>query len=199
LKLEITANMVKELRQATGAGVLECKKALSETHGDFDKAVALLRERGLAAASKKVGREAREGIIEAYVHAGSRLASLIELNCETDFVARTGEFKALAHDLAMQVVASQPRYLRPEDVPIEVIEAERARYRAEAESAGTLPHMVDQIVENKLNKFYEEICLLEQPFIKDGNIKVKDLLTQYIARLGENIIIRRFVRYELGA
>ncbi|HIC94923.1 MAG TPA: translation elongation factor Ts [Anaerolineae bacterium] len=190
--------MVKELRQATGAGVLDCKKALEAAGGDMKKAVAVLREKGLAAAAKKAGRATKEGLIEAYIHAGGRIGALIELNCETDFVARTEEFRQLAHDLAMQVVAAKPLYLSPEDVPAEVLEAEKAIYRAQAEKEGKPAHVIDRIVEGKLEKFYQEVCLLKQPFIKDDDLTVQDLLTQMVAKVGENIVVRRFARFELG-
>ncbi len=196
--MEITANMVKELRAATGAGVLDCRNALQQTGGDFEKAIELLREKGLAAAAKKAGREAREGVIASYVHMGGRIAALVEVNCETDFVARTPEFQQLAKDLAMQVVAASPQYLSPEDVPEEVIEREKSVYRAQALDSGKPEHVIDRIVEGKLEKFYEETCLLRQPFIKDDSITVQDLIVQAIAKLGENIVVRRFVRYELG-
>ncbi len=196
--MEITVDMVKELRARTGAGVLECKKTLEETNGDFDRAVQLLRERGLAKAAKKVGREAREGIIEAYVHPGGRLASLVELNCETDFVARTEEFQALAHDLAMQVAATAPLYVDADQVPQEVLERERATYRAEMENQGKPSHIVDRIVDNKLEKFLDQVCLLRQQFIKDEGMTVQDLITSKIAQLGENIVVRRFARFEVG-
>jgi len=196
--MEITVDMVKELRARTGAGVLECKKALEEANGDFDQAVQLLREKGLAKAAKKAGRETREGIIEAYVHPGGRLASLVELNCETDFVARTEEFQALAHDLAMQVAATAPLYVDADQVPEEVLERERATYRAEMENQGKPPYLIDRIVENKLEKFLDEVCLLRQQFIKDEGMTVQDLITSKIAQLGENIVVRRFARFELG-
>jgi len=196
--LEITTATVKELRSVTGAGVLDCKNALEEANGDFDKAVELLKKKGLAAAAKRAGRAAKDGIIGHYVHMDGRVAALVEVNCETDFVARTEEFQTLAHDLAMQVVAGQPRYLSREDVPAEVLEEERAKYRAEMQDAGKPEHIIDRIVEGKLQKFYTEVCLLEQPFIKDDDLTVKDLIAQTIARTGENIRVRRFVRYELG-
>ena len=196
--MKITTEMVKDLRQATGAGVLDCKKALEAAGGDMKKAVTFLREKGLAAAAKKAHRAAKEGLIEAYIHAGGRIGALIELNCETDFVARTEEFRQLAHDLAMQVVAAKPVYLSPEDVPAEVLEAEKAIYRAQAEKEGKPAHVIDKIVEGKLEKFYQEVCLLKQPFIKDEDLTVQDLLTQMIAKVGENIVVRRFARFELG-
>lgn len=196
--MEISTEMVKELRQATGSGVLDCRKALEHANGDFDKAVEYLREKGLAKAATKAGRTAKEGLIEAYVHTGSRVAALIELNCESDFVARTGEFKELAHNLAMQVVAARPQYVSPDDVPEEVKEREKSIYRAQLADERKPPQVVDRIIEGKLNKFYEETCLLKQPYIKDDQKTVEKLLLEMIAKLGENIVVRRFARFELG-
>lgn len=196
--MEITTEMVKELRTATGAGVLECRKALETAKGDFDAAVKILREKGLAAAAKKASREANEGLIGHYIHQGSKVASLIEVNCETDFVARTDEFRALVHDLAMQVVAARAQYLRPEDVPADVLEQEKAIYRAQLADEKKPAHVIERIIEGKLAKFYEDTCLLEQPFIKDPSVKVKDLVTASIAKLGENIRVRRFARFAVG-
>jgi elongation factor Ts len=196
--MEITTEMVKELRAATGAGVLECRKALETAKGDFDAAVKILREKGLAAAAKKASREANEGLIGHYIHQGSKVASLIEVNCETDFVARTDEFRSLVHDLAMQVVAARAQYLRPEDVPADVLEQEKAIYRAQLADEKKPAHVIERIIEGKLAKFYEDACLLEQPFIKDPSVKVKDLVTNSIAKLGENIRVRRFARFAVG-
>jgi elongation factor Ts len=196
--LKITTAMVKELREATGAGVLDCKNALQETDGDFDKAVEYLRQKGLAAAAKRASRAANEGTIGSYVHAGSRVAALVEVNCETDFVARTDDFLVLAHDLAMQVVAAKPKYLLPEDIPAEVIEAEKEIYRAQMEDSAKPEHVIDKIVEGKLQKYYQEVCLVQQPFIKDEGLTVQDVVTQVAAKLGENVVVRRFVRFELG-
>jgi elongation factor Ts len=194
----ITAQMVKELRQATGAGVLDCKEALTQFEGDLEKAMAHLREKGMVAAAKRSEREAREGMIGSYIHAGSRVAALVELNCETDFVARTDEFQALAHDLAMQVVAGKPTYLVPADIPAEVVEEEKAKTRAELRDSGKPSGVIEQAVEGRLTKFYEESCLMEQPFIKDGAITVRELVQQKNAMLGENVVVRRFVRLEVG-
>ena len=194
----ITAQQVKELRNATGAGVLDCKEALEVHDGDFEKAVTYLREKGMAAAAKRSSREAKEGVVGSYVHAGSTLAGLVEVNCETDFVAHTDEVQELAHDLAMQVVAAKPLYLTPEDVPAEVLEQEKAGYRAEIQASGKPESIIERIVEGKLKKYYEEVCLMEQPFIKDTAITVRELVQQRNALLGENIIIRRFVRFEVG-
>ncbi len=194
----ITAAMVKELRQASGAGILDCKQALEEHDGDFDRAVVYLREKGKAAAAKRSEREAKDGLIGSYVHAGSKVAALVELNCETDFVARTDEFQELAHDLAMQVVAAKPSYLAVEDVPSDVLDHEKAVYRAQMQDSGKPEHILERIVEGKLSKFYEEVCLLEQPFIKDTALSVRELVQQRNALLGENIVVRRFVRFEVG-
>ncbi|GIV69086.1 translation elongation factor Ts [Caldilinea sp.] len=196
---EITAEMVKQLREATNAGVLDCKKALLETNGDFDAAVEILRKKGLATAAKKAGREANEGLIGSYVHPGSKVASLVEVNCETDFVARTEEFQQLARDLAMHVTASRPQYISREDVPADVIAKEREVYREQMANSGKPAEVIERIVDGKLEKWYEEVCLLEQPFIKDPQITIKDLLTSRIASLGENIKVRRFCRFEVGA
>jgi elongation factor Ts len=190
--------MVKELREETGAGVLDCKNALQETDGDFAKAVEYLREKGLAAAAKRANRVANEGTIGSYVHAGSRVAALVEVNCETDFVARTDDFLALAHELAMQVVAANPKYLLPEDILDEVLESEKEKYRAQMADSGKPEHVIDKIVEGKLGKYYQEVCLMEQPFIKDEGLTVTDVVTQAAAKLGENVVVRRFVRFELG-
>ncbi len=194
----ITAAMVKELREATGAGVLDCKQALEASDGDFEQAVVYLREKGKAAAAKRAEREAKEGLIGAYVHAGSKVAALVEVNCETDFVAHTDEFQQLAHDLAMQVVAARPSYLSREDVPAEVLEAERNIYRAQMEDSGKPEHILERIIEGKLAKFYEQVCLLEQPFIKDSALSIAELVQQRNALLGENIVVRRFVCFEVG-
>jgi elongation factor Ts len=196
--VEITATMVKDLRAATGAGVLDCRKALETAGGNIEQATAILREKGLVAAAKKATREVNEGLIGSYVHMGSRVAALIEINCESDFVARTADFQNLAKDLAMQVVAARPGWVRREDIPAEVIEGERQKYREEAATTGKPAPVVEKIVEGKLSKFYEENVLLEQPFIKDENLKIQDLITQSIAKLGENIVVRRFARMEVG-
>jgi len=190
--------MVKDLRQATGAGVMDCRKALDATNGDFALAVELLREKALATAAKKAERAAQEGLIGSYVHMGSKMAALVEVNCETDFVARTDQFQALAKDLAMQIVAARPNWVRIEDVPAEVVEKERADYQAQLATSGKSEEMIGKIVEGKLAKFYEENCLLEQPFIRDEGSKVKDLITATIAVLGENVVVRRFARLEIS-
>ena len=196
--MEITAAMVKELRQATAAGVLDCRNSLEACAGDFERAVANLREKGLSAAAKRIGRQASDGVVEAYVHPGSRVAVLLELNCETDFVARTDDFKALAHDLVLHIAFAAPRYFTREDMLEEVIERERAIYRAHALEEGKPECIVDRIVEGRLEKFYQQACLMEQPFVKDEDKTVRDLITDAIAKFGENIVLRRFVRYEVG-
>jgi elongation factor Ts len=190
--------MVKELRERTNAGVLDCKRALEETGGDFDRAAELLRQRGLSVAEKKAEREASEGVIEAYVHTGNSIGTLIELNCETDFVARTEAFKTLAHDLAMHVAATSPKFLSRDDIPAEFRAEQVAIYREQARDEGKPDHIIDTIAEGRWNKFVTEIVLLEQPFIRDLDRTVEDLITEAIAELKENIVLRRFVRYELG-
>lgn len=195
--MSISADMIKKLRELTGAGVLDCRKALDAAQGDMDKAVEILREKGLAAAAKKSSREASNGIIGSYVHMGAKMAALVEVNCETDFVARTDQFQGLARDLAMQVVAARPLYVRREDVPAEVVAQEKEKYLDQLEDANKPQSVVERIIEGKLAKFYEETCLLEQSFIKDDSVTVRSLLTDMVARLGENIVVRRFVRFEL--
>lgn len=195
---EITAAMVKELRERTGAGMMDCKKALTETGGDLQKAVDYLREKGLAAAAKKAGRVTTEGLVDAYIHPGGKVGVLLEVNCETDFVARTDDFRALVHDLAMQVAAARPEYVRREDVPADVIEREKEILTAQAAAEGKPEKVRPKIVEGRLEKFFKETCLLEQPFIKNQDVTVQQLLNEHIARLGENISVRRFARFELG-
>ncbi len=195
---EITAAMVKELRERTGAGMMDCKKALTETGGDLQKAVDYLREKGLAAAAKKAGRVTTEGLIDAYIHPGGKVGVLLEVNCETDFVARTDDFRALVHDLAMQVAAARPEYVRREDVPADVIEREKEILAAQAAAEGKPEKVRPKIVEGRLEKFFKETCLLEQPFIKNQDVTIQQLLNEHIARLGENISVRRFARFELG-
>lgn len=194
----IPAAKVKELREKTGAGMMDCKKALSETGGDFEKAVELLREKGLAAAAKKSGRIAAEGVVDAYIHMGGRIGVLVEVNCETDFVARTDEFRTFVRDVAMQIAATNPSYLTREDVPEEVLAKEKEILKNQALNEGKPEKVIDKIVSGRLEKFYAENCLLEQPFIRDTDITVKALLQEKIAKIGENISIRRFVRFEMG-
>ncbi|HEY2990341.1 MAG TPA: translation elongation factor Ts [Candidatus Binatia bacterium] len=196
--MEVGASTVKELREKTGAGMMDCKKALAECAGDLEKAVDYLRRKGLAAAAKKVGRVATEGLVGAYIHAGGKIGVMVELNCETDFVARTPEFQALLKDIAMQVAAASPRYVKREEVAPEELEREKEIHRRQALDSGKPEKIVDKIVEGKLDRFYSEVCLVEQAFIKDPDRKVGDLIQDAVARMGENIQVRRFVRYQLG-
>lgn len=190
--------LVKELRSQTGAGILDCQNALKETNSDIEKAIDLLRQKGLAAAQKKAGRETKEGVVSSYIHAGSKIGVLVEINCETDFVARNDEFQSLVKDVALQVAAANPSYVKREDVPADLIEREKAVYLGQAKEMGKPEPAWEKIVVGKLEKFYQEQCLLEQSFIKDPNITIKEILTQKIAKLGENISIARFIRYQLG-
>lgn len=194
----ITAAMVKELRESTAAGMMDCKKALQETNGDMTAAVAYLREKGLSAAAKKSGRLASEGLVHAYIHGMGRIGVLVEINCETDFVAKTDRFKELSHDIAMHIAASNPEFVSREEVPAEVIEKEKAILRAQALNEGKPEKIVDKMVEGRIDKFYKDVCLLDQSFVKDPDVTVGKLITQAIATIGENITIRRFVRFELG-
>lgn len=196
--MEITVAMVKDLRQATGAGVLDCRKALDAHNGDFEKATAYLREKGLATVAKKAGRVASDGRVEVYAHTANRIGVMLELNCETDFVANTDEFKTLAHDLALHIAFAAPRYLTREDIPEEAIDSERAIYRAQALEEGKPERIVDRIVEGRLEKFCQDVCILEQPFVKDGDQTIQDLINDAIAKLQENIVLRRFARFEVG-
>jgi elongation factor Ts len=196
--MEITAQQVKELRETTGAGVLDCRKALQAYDGDVEKAAAYLREKGLAAAAKKEGREAKEGIVELYSHGGGRVGVMVEVNCETDFVARTDRFKTFAHDLALHIAASAPKYVDVTDIPAGVVEEKMAADRNQALQEGKPERVVDKIIAGRLEKFYQEICLVRQPFIKNEDLTVADLIKQTIAAIGENIIVRRFARWELG-
>jgi elongation factor Ts len=193
-----SAEQIKTLHEQTAAGMLDCKKALDMHNGDIEKAANWLREKGLAAAAKKASREAHDGRIEAYSHLGGRLAVLVEVNCETDFVARTDEFKTLAHDLALQIASSAPEYVKKEDIPAAVVEAKKELYKQEAITEGKKPEIAERIAAGRMDKFYQEVCLLEQIFIKDDKVKVVDLIKNAIASMGENIVVRRFVRYEIG-
>ncbi|MFT9494977.1 translation elongation factor Ts [Anaerosolibacter sp.] len=195
--MAVTAGMVKELRESTGAGMMDCKKALEETNGDMEKAVEVLREKGLAKAAKKAGRIAAEGLVEAYIH-GGRIGVLVEVNSETDFVAKNDEFKQFVKDVAMQIAASNPLYIRREEVSEEVIQKEKEILRAQALNEGKPEKIVDKMVEGRIDKFFKEVCLLEQPFIRDPDITIQDLLNQKIAKIGENLSIRRFMRFEVG-
>ena len=194
--MEINANIVRELREKTGAGVMDCKKALAEASGDLEKAVVWLRERGIAQAAKRSGKLASEGSIGTYIHAGGKLGVLVEVNCETDFVAKTPEFQALVKEIAMQIAAANPRCVSREDVSAEIIEQERQIYATQ--SAGKPEAVVKKIVDGKLEKFYRDICLNEQAWVRDPNRTITDLLGEYVAKLGEKIEIRRFVRFQLG-
>jgi elongation factor Ts len=195
---EITAQMVKELREATNAGVLDCKKALQDANGDFEAAVEILRKKGLATAAKKASRDTNEGMIGTYIHAGAKIAGMVQLNCETDFVARTDRFQQLARDLAMHVVASRPLYVTREEVPADMVEREKGIYREQMISSGKPEQVIDKIVDGKLDKWLSEICLLEQPFVKDPDVTIQSLLTDSVAALGENIRISRFERLAIG-
>ncbi len=196
--MDITASMVKELRERSGAGMMDCKKALGETNGNIEKAIDYLREKGLAAAAKKAGRVAAEGVVEAYIHGAGKIGVMLELNCETDFVAKTDDFKALAKDIAMHIAASNPVCIAREEVAEESLNHEREILRAQALNEGKPEKIVEKMVEGRIEKYYKEICLLEQPFVKDPDKTVKDLVTASIAKIGENITIRRFVRFQLG-
>ncbi|HEY8552623.1 MAG TPA: translation elongation factor Ts [Thermaerobacter sp.] len=196
--MAVSAKQVAELRARTGAGMMDCKRALEEAGGDMEKAALLLRQWGMAAAAKKAGRATAEGLVHAYIHGQGRIGVLIEVNCETDFVAATDDFRQLVHELAMQVAATAPQYVRREDVPAEVVERERELLRRQAEAEGKPAHIVDRIVEGRLDKFFSQVCLEEQPYIRDDSITVGDLIKQAIAKLGENIRVRRFARFELG-
>lgn len=196
--MEITTEMVKELRQATAAGILDCRKALEVAEGDFDKAVDYLREKGLAKAAKRVDREAKDGLIVSYIHGGGRIGVLLEVNCETDFVARTDEFKDMVNDIALQIAAMSPQYVKREDIPTSVIEHEKQLYRAQALEEGKPEAVVERIVEGRMEKFYKDVCLLEQAFIRDEERTIDDLVKEQITKTGENMVVRRFARFELG-
>lgn len=196
--MAVNASAVKELREKTGAGMLDCKKALEEANGDLTKAVEVLREKGLAAAANKAGRIATEGVVESYIHAGGRIGVLVEVNCETDFVAKTDQFRDFVRDIAMHIAASNPRYVRREEVPQEEIEKEKEILKAQALNEGKPEKIVEKMVEGRIGKFYEEFCLLEQSFIKDPDKTISTLINEKISTIGENISLRRFVRFELG-
>ncbi|MCX5911401.1 MAG: translation elongation factor Ts [Deltaproteobacteria bacterium] len=196
--MDISATMVRDLREKTGAGMMDCKKALAESGGNFEKAVDYLRQKGLATAAKRAGRVASEGRIGSYIHAGAKIGVLVEVNCETDFVAKTDDFQNFAKDLAMQIAASNPLFVRREEVPPEALEKEREIYRIQAREAGKPEKVIDKIVDGKLEKYYGEVCLLEQVFVKDTDIKIQDLLNGLIGKLGEKIEIRRFARFQVG-
>ncbi len=196
--MAITTAMVKELRERTGAGMMDCKNALVESDGNVDKAIELLREKGLAAAAKKAGRIAAEGLVDSYIHMGGKIGVLLEVNCETDFVAKTDNFKALVHDIAMHIAAAKPEFLAREEVPTENLEKEKEILRAQALNEGKPEKIVDRMVEGRIDKSYKEVCLMEQPFVKDPDKTIKDLIADATVSIGEKISIRRFVRFERG-
>lgn len=196
--MEITAAMVKELREATSAGILDCRNALEATDGDFDAAVDYLREKGLAQAAKRMDREADDGLIDAYIHSGGRIGVLVEVNCETDFVARTDEFQTFVNNVAMQIAAMAPLYVTRDEVPESVTDHERELYRNQALDEGKPEHVIDRIVEGRLEKFYSQVCLMEQEYIRDDEKTIEELLKEMISKTGENIVIRRFARFERG-
>jgi elongation factor Ts len=195
---DIPATLVKQLRERTGAGFMECKKALAEANGNVEEAETILRKRGIAVAQKKASREANEGLVGSYIHTGGKLGVLVEVNCESDFVARTDDFQQLVHDIAMHIAAADPRFIRKEDVGEEDIAKEKEIQRGRALQEGKPEKVVDKIVEGRMGKFYEEICLYEQPFVKDNSITVKELITNLIAKLGENILVSRMARFKVG-
>lgn len=194
----ISATLVRDLRERTGVGFMECKTALVEAEGNLEKATTLLREKGLASAAKKMGRTASDGLVISYIHGGGKIGVLLELNCETDFVAKTDEFGTLAKDLAMQIAAANPQYVRREEVPAEILEKERGIFLAQVKSSGKPEKVMEQIVQGRIAKFFSEVCLQEQPFIKTPDVKVEDRIKEVIAKVGENVVVRRFCRYQLG-
>jgi len=196
--MKISMDLIRELRNKTGAGVMDCKQALSEAGGDIQRAQDILREKGSAQVIKRSARDTREGLISSYVHSGSKLGVLLEVNCETDFVARTSEFSQLAKELAMQVAAMDPLWIKPEDVPKEVIEKEKEIYKKQAQESGKPEKVVEKIVQGRLQKYFSEVCLLEQPYIKDPKLRVKDVVAESVAKLGENIRVGRFTRFRVG-
>lgn len=196
--MEISAGLVRDLREKTGAGIMDCKKALAETNANFEAAIKYLREKGLASASKRADRFTGEGIVGSYIHAGGKVGVLVEVNCETDFVARTEEFKSFVKDVAMHVAALNPQYIKREEVSQEVIEKERSIYRTQAVESGKQEKVIEKMIDGKIEKFFQDACLLEQTFVKDPDITIKDFLTNIAAKLGENIFIKRFVRFKIG-
>ena len=195
---DINAALVKQLRDATGAGMMECKAALVEAKGNLDDAITILRKRGLAQATKKAGRSTNEGLIGSYIHMGGKIGVLVEVNCESDFVARTDDFQSLAREIAMHIAAANPQYVRREDVPADILERERAIYRGQMEGQNKPAAVIDKIVEGKLNSFYEQVCLLDQPSIRDPKLTIGQVVQAAIAKMGENIAIPRFARFKLG-
>ncbi len=196
--MEITTEMIKELRGATGAGMLDCRKALQEAGGDLQKAVEYLREKGMATAAKRADREASNGAVELYSHGGGRVGVMVEVNCETDFVARSEQFRSLAHEIALQIAANAPKYVKPEDIPAPELEHEAEKARARAKEEGKTGAVIDKIVEGYLNKFKDEVCLMRQPYVRDDSTTIEKLIMQNVAAIGENVIVRRFQRWELG-
>lgn len=194
----ISAGMVKELREKTGAPMMDCRNALTEAKGNMEEAVVVLRKRGMASAAKKASRTASEGAVGTYIHAGGKIGVLLEINCESDFVARTADFQELLKDIAMHIAATDPRYIRKEDVTAEDLEREKEIYRAQAAQTGKPAPVIEKIVEGKMSKFYEEVCLLEQPFIKEQTVTIAQLIAQKVGKLGENIQVRRFARFKVG-
>jgi elongation factor Ts len=194
----VSAGMVKELREKTGAGIMDCKQALTESNGDMGTAVDFLRKKGLATAKKRAGRAAGEGVIQSYIHMGGKIGVMVEVNCETDFVAKTDDFKDFAKNIAMHIAATNPVGITPEEVSEEIVSKEKEIYRAQALETGKPENIVDKIVEGKLQKFYKENCLLQQPYVRDPDITVEDVINEVIAKIGENISVRRFVRYQIG-
>jgi len=196
--LAVSLELVKELRAKTNAGMMDCKRALEETNGDIEKAIDILRQKGLATALKRAGKEAKEGVVQAYIHGGGRIGVLVEINCETDFAARSDAFQEFAKNIAMQIAATNPLGIEKEDIPQEIVEREKAIYEAQARESGKPEHIIDKIVEGKLKKFYSEAALMEQAFIRDTDKTVRDYLNELVAQIGEKVIIRRFTRYQLG-
>lgn len=196
--MSISSTMVKELRDKTGAGIMDCKEALASSEGNFDKAIEFLRKKGMSAATKRSSKAAKDGVVASYIHMGGKIGVLVELNCETDFVAKTDNFQLLAKDLTMHIAAANPTYIRPENIPPDVMESEKEIYRSQAMAEKKPEKIWDKIIEGKLKKYYEDVCLLNQKFIKDTDITVETLINNMIAKTGENIIIRRFMRFQLG-
>jgi len=196
--MEISIELVKDLRQRTGAGVIDCKAALQEAQGNMEVAIDYLRRKGLATAAKKAGRIATDGLVSSYIHAGGKMGVLVEINCETDFVAKTEDFQTFVKNIAMHIAAANPQYIRREEIPEEVLERERAIYRTQAQDSGKPQKVIDKIVEGKMERFFSEVCLLEQTYVRDSDLTIKELLDAMIAKVGENITIRRFARFQLG-
>ena len=196
--MEISIELVKDLRQRTGAGVIDCKTALQEAKGNMEAAIDYLRRKGLATAAKKAGRIATDGLVSSYIHAGGKMGVLVEINCETDFVAKTEDFQSFVKNIAMHIAAANPQYIRREEIPEEVLKREKAIYRTQAQEAGKPQKIIDKIVEGKMERFYSEVCLLEQTYVRDSDLTIQELLEALIAKIGENITIRRFTRFQLG-